>query len=268
MRRRLHRGYAEIRDLVRIATCAELAPGGRWTLAAAKLRHRAGGLRRDAVVNCRVAALRFGRESFAHDWYVFEEIFLERIYEGLPFARACVLDLGAHKGYFGAYALIHGAERVVSFEPEEANFRRLAATAEAVRTWTARREAVAGEGGQRTLSIRDSWSHTLVDCADDRAQVTVSAVGLADVLRDHAGERQLVKLDIEGAEYEALARAPTELLERVDALVVEAHPGTSGRPAEIVAVAGAAALRGAAVELEHPAPLLRFTRERDRPLVH
>jgi len=39
------------------------------------------------------------------------------------YGGATVLDVGAHKGYFGAYAVAHGATSVVAYEPESATSR-------------------------------------------------------------------------------------------------------------------------------------------------
>ena len=260
--RRLDRLFAagseETRDLFGLMKCRELTSAGKLSLAAAKLRNRVGGLKHDVVVDCGVARIRFGRESFAVDWYVFEEIFLKRVYERLSFERARVLDVGAHKGYFAAYALSHGASSVVSFEPEAGNFGRLAAAAKGVPEWTVRREAVAGESGIRMLRIKEAWSHTLVTPGSDDDGVAVRVVALGEILGAHAGERQLVKVDIEGAECEALAQAPTKLLGQVDELVVEAHATARCGATDIVAIAEAAGLRGMDLDLDHPAPLLRF----------
>lgn len=250
---------SECHELLSILRCPELAPRGKVSLVAAKIRYRAGRLKRDAVVDCRVTRIRFGRESFPVDWYVFEEIFVKRIYDGLGFERASVLDLGAHKGYFAVYAFCHGAEEVVSFEPEPANFQRLAVTAKGVPGWTVRREAVAGEAGTRTLLIRQAWSHSLQADGDSGGGVRVPVVALADILGASGAKHRLVKVDIEGAEYEALGRVPTDSLARIDELVVEAHPHARWGAIDIVALAEAAGLRGTHLDLSHPSPLLRFT---------
>ena len=123
------------------------------------------------------------------------------------------------------------------------NFRRLAAAAETVPEWAIRQQAVAGETGARALLIRESWSHALVSGEADGDRVAVRAISLADVLADDHGDRRVVKLDIEGAECEALARTPRELLARVDELVLEPHPEAGCDPAAIVAIATAAGLR-------------------------
>jgi FkbM family methyltransferase len=267
----LSRGLVEGCELLGVLKCPELTGAGKFSLLVAKARYHAGVLDSDAVVDCRVAKIRFGRESFPFDWYVFHEVFIERIYGRIQFYKASVLDLGAHKGYFAVFALSRGATSVVSFEPEAANFRRLAATAGVVRDWTVRREAVAGESGLRTLKLRDAWSHTLVLGGHDGDAVTVPALSLADVLGEYPGGRQVVKLDIEGAEYEALAGTPHELLARVDELVVEAHADGPFRPSTIVAIAEAAGLCGKGVDLNCDAPVLHFTGPTDRligPVYH
>jgi FkbM family methyltransferase len=273
----LTRGLAEGRELLAVAKCRELAPRGRLSLIAAKVMYHTGKLSRDTVVDCRVAGVWFGRESFSVDWYVFEEIFIRRIYDEIAFQGACVLDLGAHKGYFAAFALNHGAARVVSFEPEAENFRRLASAAQGVPGWTVRREAVAGESGVRTLRLKEAWSHSLVGSAPTAAtasagidggnSITVPVVGFAEILSAYdgqrvaaCGQRLVLKLDIEGAECEALAGARIELLARVDELVVEAHIDAPCRPADIIVIAEAAGLRGMKLDLSHPAPLLHFVR--------
>jgi FkbM family methyltransferase len=229
-----------------VATCPELTPAGKRAMLLAKLRYHTGLLRRDQIVDCGVARIRLGRESFASDWRVFFEVFISRIYDRISFERASVIDLGGHKGYFAVFALSRGASRVVSYEPEEMNFRRLAAAAEAAPAWTVRREAIAGEAGARKLSIRESWSHSLLDADGDSggSKVTVRATSLGHVLATvHAGARNVVKLDIEGAECEALANAPLELLARVDELVVEPHPEAGCDRGAIVTLVTSAGLR-------------------------
>jgi FkbM family methyltransferase len=266
----LTRGVAESRELLAVVKCRELAPRGKLSLIAAKVMYHVGKLRRDTAVDCRVARVWFGPKSFSVDWYVFQEIFLRRVYDEMAFEGACVLDLGAHKGYFAAFALNHGAMQVVSFEPEAANFRRLADAADGVPGWTVRREAVAGETGARALRLKEAWSHSLIGTpstastasagGDGDNSITVPVVGFAEILSAYAGQRLVVKLDIEGAECEALAATRSELLARVDELVVEAHIDAPCRPADIILIAQAAGLRGMKLDLSHPAPLLHFVR--------
>jgi FkbM family methyltransferase len=253
------------RELLGVIKCPELSPSGKRSLVIAKARYHARILRHDTVVDCRTARIRFGRESFPFDWYVFYEIFIDRVYERVHFPRATVLDLGAHKGYFAAFALIRGAREVVSYEPEATNFRRLAAAAAEVPGWTVHPEAVAGEAGVRSLSIRDAWSHTLIRHRDGADVATVSATSLESVLKaSKLGPRQVLKIDIEGAECEALAGTPSDVLARVDELVIETHEDAPCQAAHIITLAGAAGLSridgkpGASASRHRGAPVLHF----------
>lgn len=55
--------------------------------------------------------------------------------------------------------------------------------------------------------------------------VSVPTVSLADIFKENRIERaRLVKIDVEGAEWEALAEVPDEVLSRIDLLIGEWHP--------------------------------------------
>ena len=68
--------------------------------------------------------LYFGRESFPVDRVAYLGIFLEGWYDA-EYRDAVVVDIGGHKGYFGAFALHAGAGEVRSYEPEATNFATL-----------------------------------------------------------------------------------------------------------------------------------------------
>jgi hypothetical protein len=59
-------------------------------------------------------------DDYDVDWESLKFVIADEAYPG-DHAGAVVLDLGAHKGYYGAYAIANGARLVVSFEPETAN---------------------------------------------------------------------------------------------------------------------------------------------------
>lgn len=70
------------------------------------------------------ATLVFPARSRHEDRLTFYEIWRWQEY-GDNFRNTTVLDFGAHKGYFGAYAIANGASEVISFEPEPMNFHAL-----------------------------------------------------------------------------------------------------------------------------------------------
>ncbi len=137
-----------------------------------------------------------------------------------------VFDVGAHLGHVGlllARAVSPGGQ-VVFFEPEEAarlglerNLRRAAAAHSARVDVVA--AAVGREPGRAGFS---AGTHTTRGHLDDAAGDTVPVTTLDDAAR-RFGVPRVVKLDIEGAEADALAGG-RGLLERGESVfVVEAH---------------------------------------------
>jgi FkbM family methyltransferase len=142
------------------------------------------------------------------------------------------IDVGASTGQTGLALRAGGYRgRIVSFEPQTAAFRGLAATAEGDPDWECRRAAVGDVSSQTQLNLSaNSWSSSLLPISDrHRAAAPESAYEAAesvdvvrlDDLRDdlvQAGDRVYLKLDVQGYEKQALAGA-TELLR--DVVVVE-----------------------------------------------
>jgi FkbM family methyltransferase len=166
-----------------------------------------------------------GGRDFPIDWKAFVEIFADESYAA-PYRDATVLDVGAHKGYFGAYALACGASVVVSFEPAATNYDVLDRAAKPLGdrwlTWNA---AIGSTAGARVLILdRMSWAHSLLEVERPAGQQPVSIVTLEQALAElpEGGSRTIVKIDAEGSECDILARPGP--LERVDVLMVEWHP--------------------------------------------
>lgn len=63
--------------------------------------------------------------------------------------------------------------------------------------------------------------------------ISVPAISLSGILRE-TGPLDLVKMDIEGSEYEVLLRTPLEQLKSIRRLVMEIHPVPGHQPTEII----------------------------------
>jgi FkbM family methyltransferase len=168
------------------------------------------------------------------DRSVFREIFLRRCY-ATRYADAVVIDIGAHKGYFGAFAQRHGAAAVHSFEPSSENFRFLELTAGSFRrsghAWEISRAAVSSHEGDAILALdTDSWAHRLLEPGADAARQgieRVSCLEMAKLLQlaraGHPQRRLVVKVDAEGAECSIVLETSTEHWREVDEAFVEVH---------------------------------------------
>lgn len=196
--------------------------------------------------------------DFPIDWKAFTEIFADEQYAA-EYGGAHVLDIGGHKGYFGAYALASGASVVLSFEPEDRNFRALESAARPLGDrWLTRNAALSATAGTGTLLLdRTSWAHSLMQVDQPDGLQTVAIATLEQALSElpPGGASTIVKIDAEGSECEILARP--EPLERVDVLMVEWHPSVA--PCQEAELKAGVESSGLAL-VEHAGGVMRFTR--------
>lgn len=178
------------------------------------------------------------RKSF--DFAVVEESYATD-YEG-----AIVVDIGAHKGYFAAYAANRGARAMVAYEPESRNLAVLERTAAAHPgvEWTIRRVAVDATSGRSDLHVMGaSWGHALAPPASfaqyevglQPVDVVALAEALAQATTQGARRRVVVKVNIEGAECSAILGSPPQAWDAVDEVFVETHPWATCDSSELAA---------------------------------
>jgi FkbM family methyltransferase len=238
------------------------------------LRARLGGgevlsLRMRRGPRGRGGKIYFGRESFAVDRVAFLGIFLEGWY-GADYHDADVLDIGGHKGYYGAFALLGGARRVVSFEPEERNYALLERAAESFRAagfdWRVVRAAIGESDGEVDLRVsEEAASHSLYTSDSPAAPAQRVRMMRMEAVLDEvaAGARIIVKIDAEGAECAAILASTGESWSPVDELFVETHAFAPCSSVEIIERASDLGLRLQSRETEPAAELLHFRRAQE-----
>jgi FkbM family methyltransferase len=187
---------------------------------------------REVCIRIGDGTIYFAGSTVNGDRGTFGEVFVAECYRA-DYHNAVVLDIGAHKGYFGAYAIMHGAKAVSSYEPEEDNFRYLERAARSFRShghdWQTSRVAVGSHEREAELRVStDSWSHSLLRRPEqeerDVAQ-TVPVVAFGRILENAAepNDRIIVKIDAEGSECEIVLRTRAESWAVVSELLIETH---------------------------------------------
>jgi FkbM family methyltransferase len=169
------------------------------------------------------------------DESVFEEIFIDRDYKlldpAITKAKTLILDIGAHTGYFAIYAsALNPTTQILSFEPELSNFKLLKENLKQNRIHNAKAKnlAVAGKEGTRTLILsEDSHNHSLIEEAANNPKETITIqTTTLDKILSNATTCDLVKMDVEGAEYEILAATQPETFAKIKTLFIEYHEFT------------------------------------------
>jgi len=117
-----------------------------------------------------------------------------------------ILDVGANIGLFGVFAKGRWPEaRITAFEPDPDNFRVLDLTVRANQRegdWDAVPAAVSNEVGELSFVPSHGAKSHLAPIAADERTIVVPAVDFFDQIGDGV---DLVKMDIEGGEWEVLA---------------------------------------------------------------
>jgi FkbM family methyltransferase len=213
-----------------------------YVLPLARLRSGCDPIRLRTRSKAASGSLYFGRESFPVDRVAYFGIFLEGWYGG-DYDGAVVVDIGGHKGYYGAFALHAGASEVHSYEPESRNFAALErAAASFDGRWTAHRAAVGAEPGVVTLHVNaESAGHSIVFEQTEGRRPTLGSeqvlqVAMEDVLGDASGSGApvIVKIDAEGAECHIVLGTDVAAWRGVEAVFLEIHDFAACSSADII----------------------------------
>jgi FkbM family methyltransferase len=184
-------------------------------------------------------------QAGSHDIRVLNEVWLDRVYEpNADFSIRegwTVLDLGAHKGSFTVRAALTGpSTRVYAVEPEPDNLRYLNGNIalnrlENVEVHPA---AVSADPGEALLYVasRGSGTNSLLReriKGDKGVSVAVPTIRVDDLIERAGGQIDMMKMDVEGAEYAVLHAVSSKALRRIRRIVLEYH-GVTGLEAEAV----------------------------------
>lgn len=170
------------------------------------------------------------------DIWAFWQIFLRRIYK-VRGTEKVILDAGANIGFFTLWAArcVPNA-RILAIEPAPETYERLV---ENIRRnglqdrTTCIRSALAGVAEVRSMKVGQPRSQarrvlSYDPGTGDRA-VPVPTMTL-EQLFDEQGLNfvELMKMDIEGGEFETLLSAPNQILRRIGSVSLEYHPDVEG----------------------------------------
>src|SRR5438093_781838 len=162
---------------------------------------------------------------------VFWQIFVHGSY-ALPERCRTILDCGANVGIFSVWAARRQPHaRIVALEPFPATFAALDANiranglADRVRCVQVGLAAAPGQRLIRTAGDSPNRQLVLGETSDSTDQtIAIQCVDLAACLRHHGLEDlDLLKMDIEGSEWEVLLSTPPEVLARIRHIQLEYH---------------------------------------------
>jgi len=170
---------------------------------------------------------------------VWAEIFKEREYKAaesiISLAKDPIIDVGAHVGLFAIYAKSFNPEvTIYSLEPELNNFKILQENIKKNNLTKIKNLQISlgGSSEQSSLIVtNDSHNHRLITAPSynlqESEETTVQPVqvySLRDFLdKEKISQVSLLKMDIEGGEYEVFSACLPADFARINAIVMEYH---------------------------------------------
>lgn len=136
-----------------------------------------------------------------------------------------VLDIGANIGYYTLiFAKMVGEDgKVFAFEPDPTNFSLLKKNVEIndYKNVVLVQKAVSNKTGKGKLYISEDnlGAHTIYNSNDNRQWIEIEVIRLDDYFKNYNGKIDFIKIDIEGAEYEAI-QGMRNLLKRNNVTIV------------------------------------------------
>lgn len=157
----------------------------------------------------------------------YRELFYERRYDNLiDKSLDTVIDLGANVGFFTYYSLMLGAKRIISVEPNPKSFNFLKKLSDSNNQIEVLQKAIDVKNAKRDLFYSDNNStiSSFTESLEINQQMVVETITLQQLfLERNIKNVSLLKMDVEGGEYDILSSSNDNLLTNVDQFIIEFH---------------------------------------------
>lgn len=162
---------------------------------------------------------------YVMDIAVLREVFVDKEYDWCPIQDPkVIIDLGAHFGDTTLYyASRFPAAKIIAVEPSPENYERLVKHTCYNPNIIPVQAAVGGEDGEIKLHLMpSSLGHSVVERLGNASAVSVSQLSLASLFQKfNITKADLVKFDIEGAEFDLFRKLSNDIL--INVLIGELH---------------------------------------------
>lgn len=178
---------------------------------------------RQKEFHCAIRGNDFLIRKNGSDLLTLREVWLHHVYRDPP-PDGIVVDIGANIGAFTVLAA-KNSKHVFAFEPLEATIRILRHNTRTLRNVSVFPYAIAGSEGTRSLSFghhKPGKASIVLKRGTEQEEIhTKTLPQIFDLCR--IARIDLLKMDIEGAEYETFFSIPKQMLERIGAITMEFH---------------------------------------------
>lgn len=153
--------------------------------------------------------------------FIYNEIFVDNHYHVEPseIKDQVVIDCGAHYGFFSTLALLYGAKFVHAIEMNYSNLQFLRDNLNLFNPeyYNICNNALHPNNGTKIVTYHKEGFLSEINPQNNGLEV--DTINLEDILEEPC----VVKMDIEGAEYDVLCSLPPDKLKNIQRLYIEIH---------------------------------------------
>jgi FkbM family methyltransferase len=157
----------------------------------------------------------------------YEEFFIDRVYDNLDLDNCkTVLDIGANVGLWTKYILSRNARKVYCFEPNKKALSHLKYGLRNDNNATIIEKAVYKEDATLKFYINEenSLTSSVLPESGHSPSYDVDAISLENAINLTGEDKiDLVKIDIEGAEFDIIENLSQGIFDRIDSFLIEYH---------------------------------------------
>ena len=157
----------------------------------------------------------------------YEEFFIDKVYDNLDLDNCkTVLDIGANVGLWTKYILNRNAKKVFCFEPNKKALDHLKYGLRNDKNATVIEKAVYKENATLKFYINEdnSLTSSVLPESGHSPSYDVDAISLESAINLTGEDKiDLVKIDIEGAEFDIIENLPQHVFDRIDSFLIEYH---------------------------------------------
>lgn len=158
----------------------------------------------------------------SQDSFTYDEIFVENVYDLSPqdVKGKTIIDVGANLGFFSLISINYGAKNTIALEAQPEIFKGLQANVTNCSKIKPLNFAVTDKLNSRVKIDNKGGASSIYSLTASRE---VNTITVWEIIKDIEDNDLVLKIDVEGSEYDILLSLPDEAFNKISTIFLEIH---------------------------------------------